>query len=103
MNPIVTERTNKTNVIAYVQGNKDGYEMGETESIAICKLLIRLQGKMIRTWSGAFILATFAWLSVFVEMWRMLNGLLQSSPMAWAFLVFFFLVALFSSSLAMRK
>ncbi len=103
MNPIITERTTKSNVKAYIQGNKEVYEMGENESIAISKLLLRLQGKTIRTWSGAFVLAIFSWASVFVEMWRMLNGFLHGSPMAWAFLAFFFLTALFSSSLAMRK
>lgn len=103
MNPIVTERTNKSNVKAYVQGNKEIYENGENETIAISKLLLRLQGKNIRTWSGPFVLAVFSWFSLFLETWRMLGGRIEGDFMAWFFWGFFFLLALFSSSLAMRK
>jgi len=103
MKPILTEmRPNKT-FKAWVQGNPEVMEEGRNESEAIARLLLRLQGQSIRTWNGAFFLACAVWLSVFVEAWLLLTGNIQSGGTAWAIWFFFLLVAILSSSLAMKK
>ena len=103
MNPIITKMKPDKTFQAWVQGNQEIVEEGKNESEAIARLLLRLQGKSIRTWNGAFFLACAGWLSVFVEAWLLLTGYIDNTGMAWGVWAFFFMTAIFSSSLAMRK
>jgi hypothetical protein len=103
MNPIITKMKKDKTFQAWVQGNESLVEEGQNETEAIARLLLRLQGRSIRTWSGPFYLACACWLSVFVEAWLLLTGHIQSNGTAWGLWIFFFLMGIFSSSLAMRK
>lgn len=103
MNKIVTKKISNYSVQAHVEGNEEVFELGDNESIAISKLLLRLQGYPSRVWSGAFMLACFAWLSVFVESWLMLTGRLESDWLAGFMWVTFLLIGTFSSAYATRK
>lgn len=102
MKPIITEMKPNKSFRAFVQGNPEVVEEGENETIAIARLLMRLQGKSLRTWNGAFYLALVSWTSVFVEAWLLITGNVSGGA-AWGFWFFFFLTALLSSSLAMKK
>lgn len=90
-------------MMAYVEGNEEVFEVGENESIAISKLLLRLQGYPSRVWSGSFMLACSAWLSLFMESWLLLTNHLESSTLAWFMWGIFLLIGTFSSAYATRK
>lgn len=103
MNKIVTKHISKYSVMAHVEGNEEVFEVGDNESIAVSKLLLRLQGYPPRVWSGSYMLACFAWLSVFVESWLMLTNHLASDWLAWGMWITFLLIGTFSSAYATRK
>lgn len=103
MNPIITEMQSKDTVRAYVEGNKDVFEFGQNETVAICKLLLRLQGYPARTWNGPFLLACLAWGSLFAETWMLLTRSIVNDGIAWGMWLFFLMTGVFSSSMAMRK
>lgn len=103
MNKIVTKQIGNHSVQAYVEGNEDVFELGDNESIAISKLLLRLQGYPSRTWNGAYALACFVWASLLVESWLMLTNHLAVDWLAWLMWGMFFLIGTFSSAYATRK
>lgn len=103
MNPIITEMTSGKGQKAFIQGNPSVCEYGENETIAIAKLLLRLQGKKIVTISGAFLLAVGMWISWIALTWLFLMDVVQRSAfpvMMWAV---FFVIGVLSSAYATRK
>ena len=105
MNPIITELTKKKPNCwkAYIQGNPSIFEEGENETLAIARLLMRLQGKQIRTWNGAFYLSVFCWLSVVVIPWLGMTGYIEMNGLVWGFWIFFILLAIFSTAFSSVK
>ena len=105
MNPIITELRKKNPNVwkAYIQGNPSLFEEGENETLAIARLLIRLQGRSVRTWNGAFYLSVFCWLSVVVMPWLLLTGSMEASALFWEFWTFFLLLGICAGAYASVK
>jgi hypothetical protein len=105
MNPIITQLVKKSpnKWKAYIQGNESVFEEGENETLAIARLLMRLQGKSVHTWNGAFYLAAFSWLSVLVLPWLMLTDKLPADGLSWSFFFFFLIMGTLSGSYSLQK
>ena len=92
MNPIITEMTSSKGQKAYVSGNPEVCEYGENESIAISKLLLRLQGKRMSSLSGAFWFACAMWLSWLALSWLFIFSAIEESIFSkfmWGLFLFF--------------
>lgn len=96
MNPIITELVGKkpNQWKAYIQGNPEIFEQGDNETVAIARLLIKLQGVKVRTWNGAFYLSVFCWLSVVVIPWLGMTGHMEMNGLTWGFWIFFILLSI---------
>lgn len=105
MNPIITElvKKNPNQWKAYIQGNPSIFEQGENETLAIARLLVKLQGKQVRTWNGSFYLSVFCWLSVVVIPWLLMMGYLGMNFLTWGFWIFFILLAIASTAYSSMK
>lgn len=102
MNPIITEMTEGKGWRAHVDGNSKVYEYGESETVAISKLLLRLQGKRVSSISGAFLFASACWVSWFILTWLWILGVvaMEGTTTIWSL---FLLLGLFGSAYATRK
>lgn len=105
MNPIITElvKKNPNQWKAYIQGNPSIFEQGDNETVAIARLLIKLQGVKVRTWNGSFYLSVFCWLSVVVIPWLGMTGYLTINDRMWGFWIFFIGLAICSTAYSSVK
>lgn len=70
MNPIITEMAVQDKYFkAYIQGNPGVCEYGPNETVAVCKLLLRLQGVKVITLNGFTAFAVVMWISWLALSW----------------------------------
>jgi len=103
MNPIIIEMTKSKTFEAYVEGNPSVREAGDTESIAVAKLLLRLQGVRPSNISGAFLLSGFCWLGWFALSWLFMADAIRLDTFSGMMWGLFLLIGILAGAFATRK
>ena len=102
MNPIITEMQRNKTFKAYVQGNPGVCEYSPDETIAVCKLLLRLRGTHVINVNGFSVFTTVMWTCWLVLSFGLVGGLEVNTfnGMLWGLLL---LLGIFGGAIASRQ